>query len=89
MRRETVQVNHKRPRETQPRKAHDAGKCGRRTRTRTSYASMTSNEKVDEKEAVGKYGITPVDTKWVDRDKAFEGEPVQIRLRMCERVQKR
>ena len=46
-------------------------------------------EKVDEKEAVAKYGITPVDTKSVDTDKAFEGEPMQIRSRMCcERVQK-
>ena len=27
-------------------------------------------EKVDEKEAVEKYGITPVDTKWVDTAKA-------------------
>ena len=25
-------------------------------------------EKVNEKEAVAKYGITPVDTKWVDTD---------------------
>ena len=30
-------------------------------------------EKVDEKEAVEKYGISPVDTKWVDTDKAIEG----------------
>ena len=36
-------------------------------------------EKVGEKEAVAKHGITPVDTKWVDTDKAFEGEPMQIR----------
>ena len=42
-------------------------------------------EKVDEKEAVAKYGITPVDTKWVDTDRAFEGEPMQIRSRMCAR----
>ena len=42
-------------------------------------------EKVDEKDAVAKYGITPVDTKWVDTDKAFEGEPMQIRSRMCAR----
>ena len=42
-------------------------------------------EKVDEKDAVKKYGITPVDTKWVDTDKAFEGEPMQIRSRMCAR----
>ena len=41
--------------------------------------------KVDEKEAVQKYGVTPVDTKWVDTDKAFEGEPMQIRSRMCAR----
>ena len=37
-------------------------------------------ERVDEKEAVEKYGITPVDTKWVDTDRAFNGEP-----RMCAR----
>ena len=42
-------------------------------------------EKVDEKEAVAKYGITPVDTKWVDTDRAFEEEPMQIRSRMCAR----
>ena len=29
------------------------------------------HEKVDEKEAVEKYGVTPVDTKWVDTDKAW------------------
>ena len=42
-------------------------------------------EKVDEKEAVAKYGITPVDTKWIDTGKAFQGEPMQIRSRMCAR----
>ena len=26
-----------------------------------------------------------MDTKWVDTDKAFEGEPTQIRSRMCAR----
>ena len=31
------------------------------------------HEKVDEKEAVEKYGVTPIDTKWIDTDKAFEG----------------
>ena len=30
-------------------------------------------EKVDEKEAVEKYGVTPVDTKWFDTDKAVRG----------------
>ena len=42
-------------------------------------------EKFDEKEAVAKYKIAPVDTKWIDTDKAFEGEPMQIRSRMCAR----
>ena len=42
-------------------------------------------EKVDEKEAVAKYKITPVDTKWIDTDKAFEGEPMQIRSRIVAR----
>ena len=42
-------------------------------------------EKVNEKEAVAKYGITPVDTKWIDTDNAFEGKPMQIRSKMCAR----
>ena len=29
-------------------------------------------EKVDERAAVAKYNVTPVDTKWVDTDKAFK-----------------
>ena len=41
--------------------------------------------KVDEKEAVEKYGVTPIDTKWIDTDKAFEGEPMQIRSRIVAR----
>ena len=36
-------------------------------------------EKIDENEAAAQYRITPVDTKSVDTDKAFEGEPMQIR----------
>ena len=42
-------------------------------------------EKVDEKEAVEKYGVTPIDTKWIDTDKAFEREPMHIRSRICAR----
>ena len=37
--------------------------------------------KVDERAAVAKYNVTPVDTKWVDTDKAFEGESMQILAR--------
>ena len=42
-------------------------------------------EKVDEKEAVEKYRVTPIDTKLIDTDKAFEGESMQIRSRICAR----
>ena len=42
-------------------------------------------EKVDERAAVGKYNVTPLDTKWVDTDKAFEVEPMQIRSRIVAR----
>ena len=42
-------------------------------------------EKVDERAAVAKYSVTPFDTKWVDTDKAFEGEPMQIRSRIVAR----
>ena len=38
--------------------------------------------KVDERAAVAKYKVTLIDTKWVDTDKAFEGEPLQIRSRI-------
>ena len=43
--------------------------------------------KADEKEAVAKYGITPVETKWVDTDneKRSREKPMQIRSRMCAR----
>ena len=34
------------------------------------------HEKVDEHATVAKYNVTPIDTKWVDTDKAFEEEPV-------------
>ena len=33
-------------------------------------------DKVDERAALAKYTVTPVNTKWVDTDKAFEEEPV-------------
>ena len=46
-------------------------------------------EKVDEHAAVAKYNVTPIDTKWIDTDKAFEVEPMQIRSRIVARVQKR
>ena len=38
-------------------------------------------EKVDKRAAVTKYNVTPVDTKWVDIDTAFEGEPMPFRSR--------
>ena len=42
-------------------------------------------EKVDERTAVAKCNVAPVDTKWVDTDKAFEAEPMQIRSRIVAR----
>ena len=36
-------------------------------------------EKVDERAALAKYNVTPMDTKWVDTDKAFGEEPMQMR----------
>ena len=52
---------------------------------RSIIKGLVVYEKVEEKEAVEKYGVTPVDTKWVDTEKAFEGKPMQIRSRMCAR----
>ena len=43
------------------------------------------HEKVDERAAVAKYKVTPVDTKWVDTDKALEGGAMQIRARIVAR----
>ena len=34
-------------------------------------------EEVDEREAIAHYQVTPVDTKWIDTNKAFEEEPMQ------------
>ena len=42
-------------------------------------------EKVDEHAAVAKYSVTLIDSKWVDTDKAFEEEPMQIRSRSVAR----
>ena len=35
-------------------------------------------EKIDERGAINTYQVTPLDTKWIDANKAIEGEPVQI-----------
>ena len=42
-------------------------------------------EKVDERAAVAKYNVTPVDTKWVETDQAFE----EAFTNCCQRVQRR
>ena len=42
-------------------------------------------EEANERTAVSKYNVTPVDTKWVDTGKAFEEEPMQIRPRLVAR----
>ena len=41
-------------------------------------------EKVDEREAIAQYKVTPVDTKWIDTNKAVEVEPTNC----CKRVRK-
>ena len=43
-------------------------------------------EKIDENEAVAQYRITPVDTKSVDTDKAFEGSPCKSDRRSARSV---
>ena len=45
-------------------------------------------EKIDEREATARYQVTPVDTKWIDTDKAFEGEAHANQVKTCcERIQ--
>ena len=41
-------------------------------------------ERVDEREAIAQYQVTPVDTKWIDTNKALEEEPMQIRSRIVQ-----
>ena len=43
-------------------------------------------EKVDEREAIAQYQVSPVDTKWVDKDEASEAEPWQLRSRIVARA---
>ena len=42
-------------------------------------------EQVDEREAIAKYQLTPIDTQWIDTDKASQGEPMQMRSRIIAR----
>ena len=45
-------------------------------------------EKVDEREATAEYHVTPVHTKWIETNKAFEEGPIQNRSRIvAKRVQ--
>ena len=46
-------------------------------------------DKVDEHAAVAKYNVTPIDTKWVGTDTAFQEEPLHIHpfTTCCRRVQ--
>ena len=46
---------------------------------------LGAHEKLDEKEAVAKYGITPVDTKWVDTREPMQSNQI---TNVCERGQK-
>ena len=43
------------------------------------------SQKVDEHAAVAKYIVTPIDTKWIDTDRAVEEEPMQVRPRTVAR----
>ena len=40
---------------------------------------------VDKRKAIAKYQFTPVDTKWIDTNKAFEEEAMQISSRIVAR----
>ena len=42
-------------------------------------------EKVDDRESIEAYQVTPVDTMWIDTNRACEGEPMQIRSRLVTR----
>ena len=51
----------------------------------TYLGELAVCEKVDEREAIAQYQVTPVDTKWVDTDKVFEEEHMHIRFRIVAR----
>ena len=60
--------------------------CEGSTRKELKYLrELGVYEKVDEHAAMAKYNVTPIDMKWVDTDKAFDGEPVQILPRVVAR----
>ena len=46
---------------------------------RCSLCDLGMHEKVDEREAIVQYQVTPVDTKLIDTNKVFEEDPMQIR----------
>ena len=43
------------------------------------------HEKIDKRSALESFKVAPVDTKWIDTNKPFEEEPMQIRSRLVER----
>ena len=46
-------------------------------------------EKVDEREAIAQFQVTPVDTKWMDTNKAFDGGARANQItNCCKRIQK-
>ena len=45
----------------------------------SSEASIGVYDKGDEQTAIAKHGVSPIGTKWIDTDKAFEGEPTTKR----------
>ena len=46
-------------------------------------------EKVDEREAIAEYQVTPFDTKWIDMNEAFEGGAHANQVtNWCKRIQK-
>ena len=49
------------------------------------FPDLGVNERVDERETIAKNQVTPDDTKWIDTNKAFEEEPMQIKSRIAAR----
>ena len=59
------------------------------TRKKLTYLrELGVHVKVDERAAVAKYNVTPIDTKWADIDTAYEGANANPFTNCCQRIQK-
>ena len=57
--------------------------CKARAQELKFLLELRVHEKVDEREAIAQYQLTPVDTKKIDTEKAFKGSPCKSDQKYC------